>query len=139
MSQHWALLADPEDYGWNELRRDGKVTWDGVKNAVAQRHMKSCAVGDTALLYHTAPDKAVMGIVRISKAAAPDPKNAERVVLEVQPVQPLAQPLSLSDMKADATLSEMSFVRMPRVAVQPVTAAQWKQVLALSGTKEKKS
>ena len=139
MSQHWVLLADPEDYGWNELERDGKVTWDGVKNAVAQRHMKTCAVGDTALLYHTAPDKAVMGIVRVTKAASPDPKNAERVVIEVQPVQPLAQPLSLADMKADETLSEMSFVRMPRVAVQPVTPAQWKQVLALSGTKEKKT
>ena len=132
---YWAFLADPESYGWNELEREGSAVWDGIRNAIAQRNLRSCAVGDEALIYHTAPDKAIIGIARVTGAARPDPADEKRVVVDVEPVRRLAKPLTLAELKADATLQELSFVRMPRVAVQPVTAAQWKRVLALSGTR----
>jgi predicted RNA-binding protein with PUA-like domain len=135
MADAWAFLADPDDFGWSELARDGATVWDGVKNAQAQRNMRACAVGDTVLIYHTSPDKALVGIGRIAGAHRPDPKAKERVVVDVEPVKPLARPLPLAEMKADDVLSGMSFVRMPRVAVQPVTDVQLRRVLELSGTK----
>jgi predicted RNA-binding protein with PUA-like domain len=135
MQNAWAFLADPEDYGWNELQKAGSAVWDGVKNAQAQRHMRTCEVGDLALIYHTAPDKALVGIARVSGAHRPDPSAKDRVVVDLEPVKPLARTLPLAELKADDVLSGMSFVRMPRVAVQRVTAEQLARVLELSGTK----
>lgn len=132
MSQHWVFLADPTDYGWTELTRDGKAVWDGVKNARAQGNMKRCAVGDTVLIYHTAPDKAIVGTARVTGGARPDPAHPDRVVVDVEPVAPLTRPLGLGELKADELLRDMSFVRMPRVAVWPVTQQQWDRVLELS-------
>jgi predicted RNA-binding protein with PUA-like domain len=132
---YWVFLADPEDYGWSHLEAAGRAVWDGIKNARAQAHLKQTSVDDLALIYHTAPDKAIMGIARITSAAYPDPKAEERVVIDVAPVQPLARALPLTELKADDVLKEMSFVKMPRVAVWPVSEAQWKKVMKLSGTK----
>lgn len=135
MKSAWAFLADPEDYGWDELVKAGNAMWDGVKNAQAQRNLRACEVGDTVLIYHTSPDKALIGIANVSGAHRPDPKAADRVVVDVEPVKKLARPLPLSELKGDDMLSGMSFVRMPRVAVQRVTDEQLQRVLELSGTK----
>jgi predicted RNA-binding protein with PUA-like domain len=135
MASTWAFLADPDDYGWDQLVSAGSAMWDGVKNAQAQRNLRACEVGDTVLIYHTSPDKALIGIAKVSGAHRPDPKAAERVVVDVEPVRKLARPLPLAEMKGDDVLSGMSFVRMPRVAVQRVTDEQLERVLKLSGTK----
>lgn len=136
MAKYWAFLADPEDYGWPHLVEQKRAVWDGVKNARAQNYMKECDEGDLVIVYHTAPDKAVQGIAKVVKEAYPDPQSADRVVVDLEPVKPLAKPLTLAEMKADDTLAHMSFVRMARVAVQPVKAVEWKRVLKLSGTKD---
>lgn len=135
MADAWVLLADPEDYGWKELEKAGNAVWDGIRNAQAQRNLKQCEVGDVALIYHTSPDKALVGIARVSGAHRPDPKAPDRVVIDVEPVTPLKRPLPLAELKGDDVLSTMSFVRMPRVAVQRVTKEQLDRVLQLSGTK----
>ena len=132
---YWVLLADPEDFGWNELEQQGEAVWDGIKNARAQNNLRKTSPGDQALIYHTAPDKAIIGIAQVTSAVRADPKAADRVVVDVKPVKKLKRALALAELKADAILSGMSFVRMPRVAVQPVTEEQWQRVLALSGTK----
>lgn len=132
-AQRWVLLADPESYGWTELVRDGRTVWDGIANARAQANLARTRPGDLALIYHTAPDKALMGIAQVATPARPDPANPDRVVVDVEPAGALGRPLPLAELKADAVLSGMSFVRMPRVAVQPVTAEQWARVLELAG------
>ena len=131
---YWVFLADPEDFGWNELAEKGEAVWDGIKNARAQNNLRKTAVGDKALIYHTAPDKAIIGIAKVTSEAYPDPKAKERVVVDVKPVKKLKQALTLAELKADKTLAEMSFVKMPRVAVQAVTEKQWQRVMDLSGT-----
>lgn len=125
----WAFLADPESYGWDDLVRDGRTVWDGVKNAAAQNHLRRSHPGDLALIYHTAPDKAIRGWARVVTAAYPDPKVPDRVVVDVEPVRALERPLTIAELRADPVLAGMKFVRMPRVAVQPVTDAEWERVL----------
>jgi predicted RNA-binding protein with PUA-like domain len=131
---YWSFLADPETYGWTELQRDGRTVWDGVKNAIAQRHLRSCHPGDRALIYHTAPDKAIVGIGEVASAPRPDPADERRVVVDVVPLRVLTRPLPIAELRTDDTLRELGFVRMPRVAVQPVTDRQWQRMLELSGT-----
>jgi len=133
MSTSWAFLADPESYGWDDLVNEGRAVWDGVKNATAQRNLQRCEKDDQVLIYHTAPDKAAVGIARVVRTAYPDPKNEKLVVVDVEPVRALEKRITLAAMKADDVLKEMSFVRMPRVAVQPITAAQWKRIEKLGG------
>ena len=98
---HWVFLADPEDFGWNELEKDGTAVWDGVKNAVAQRNMRACTRGDRVLIYHTSPDKAVIGIAEVTGEARPDPKADERVVVDVKAVKKLKRNLPLAELKAE--------------------------------------
>ncbi len=133
MSSYWAFLADPESYGWDDLLKEKRAVWDGVKNAAAQRNLQRCETGDEVLVYHTAPDKAAIGIARVVKTAYPDPNNDKLVVVDIEPVRALKQRIPLADMKADDVLKEMSFVRMPRVAVQPITNEQWKRIEKLGG------
>lgn len=133
-TQYWVLLADPEQYGWTELLRDGHAVWDGISNARAQQNLRQCRIGDVALLYHTAPDKAIMGTVRVIRAAYPDPNASERVVIDIEPISALKRPVPIAELRADAKLSQLGFVKMPRVAVQPVTSAQWERVMQVSGT-----
>jgi len=132
---NWVFLADPEEYGWDELEKAGTAVWDGIRNAQAQRNLRACEPGDTVLIYHTAPDKAIIGVARVASPHRPDPNAEDRVVVDVKPVKRLARPLPLAELKDDDILSGMSFVRMPRVAVQPVTDHQLRRVLQLSGTK----
>ena len=131
---HWVFLADPEDFGWSELQAQGEAVWDGIKNARAQNYLRKTVKGEQVLVYHTAPDKAIIGIAKITGEVRPDPKAEGRVVVDVKPVKKLKRPLPLAELKADALLSGMSFVKMPRVAVQPVTDEEWARVLELSGT-----
>jgi predicted RNA-binding protein with PUA-like domain len=133
-AKYWVLLADPEAYGWNELLRDGQAVWDGIKNSRAQQNLRQMRVGDVALLYHTAPDKAIMGTVRVTREAYPDPKAEDRVVIDVEPITALKRKLPIAELRADAKLAQLSFVKMPRVAVQPVTSAQWERIMQVSGT-----
>ncbi len=131
----WVFLADPKAYGWAELVEEKTAVWDGIRNSRAQSNLRKCRKGDQVLIYHTAPDKAIVGIAKIAGEARPDPKNADLSVVEVRPVRRLARAIPLAELKADGVLSGMSFVRMPRVAVWPVTDEQWARVLEVSGTK----
>jgi len=128
-TQKWVFLADPRDYGWPELVDEGSAVWDGIRNSRAQNNLRKCRKGDEVLIYHTAPDKALTGVARITGEARPDPKNPDLVVVDIEPVSPLRRAIPLAELKADDVLATMSFVRMPRVAVWPVTGEQWQRVL----------
>lgn len=130
----WVFLADPDSFGWDELVRDGRAVWDGIRNRTAQNRLKEAAAGDDVLIYHTSPDKALTGIARVARAAYPDPSADDRVVVDVEPVTVLARSLPLAEIKGDDVLAGMGFVRMPRVAVHQVSDDEWDRVLELTGT-----
>lgn len=130
----WVFLADPESFGWDELVRDGTAVWDGIRNRTAQGRLREAADQDRVLVYHTSPDKALVGIARVIGQPYPDPAAEDRVVVDVEPVTALGRPLPLDEIKRDDVLSGMSFVRMPRVAVHRLEDGEWERVLELSGT-----
>jgi predicted RNA-binding protein with PUA-like domain len=139
--RRWVFLADPDEYGWAELLRDGATRWDGVTGAPAQKHLRACQAGDAVLLYHTAAQtskrntgKALVGAARVVSAPYADPGDSARMAVDVEPVAELVRPLPLAELRQDPVLAAMGFVKMPRVAVQPITVEQWDRVLELSGT-----
>jgi predicted RNA-binding protein with PUA-like domain len=129
----WLLKTEPSTYAWADLVRDGRTTWDGVRNPAALAHLRAMRVGDEAMIYHTGSQKAVVGIARVVRAAYPDPNagDSRQVVVDLAPVRPLPRPVTLATIKADGRFRDFALVRIPRLSVMPVTRAQWDGILGL--------
>jgi predicted RNA-binding protein with PUA-like domain len=126
---HWLMKSEPGSYSWDDLVRDGGTEWDGVRNPAARLHLRAMKAGDEALFYHSGGDKAAVGIMRITREAAPDPKDANWVSVAVEPVRPLAAPVTLKAMKADPRLAKLEMLRQSRLSVSPVREEEWKAIL----------
>ena len=128
----WLMKSEPESYGWADLERDRATEWDGVRNNAARLHLKAMREGDEAFFYHSMSDKAVVGIMRVTRAAAPDPKDADWVSVRVEPVRKLARPVTLAEIKAEPALAQMELIRQSRLSVAPVRDAEWAKVLEMA-------
>ncbi|MFL6858924.1 MAG: EVE domain-containing protein [Allosphingosinicella sp.] len=130
---YWLMKSEPESYGWADLVRDGGTEWDGVRNPAARLHLKAMREGDEALFYHSGTDKAAVGVMRIVRAAAPDPKDSDWVSVRVEPVRALPCPVTLKAMKAEPRLAALEMIRQSRLSVSPVGEAEWTAILDLAG------
>lgn len=130
---YWLMKSEPESYGWDDLVRDGGTEWDGVRNNAARLHLKAMEKGDEAFFYHSMSDKAVVGIMRIARGPAPDPKDADWVSVRVEPVRKFERPVTLKAIKAEPKLAQMELIRQSRLSVCPVRAEEWAKVLEMAG------
>jgi predicted RNA-binding protein with PUA-like domain len=130
---NWLLKSEPDSYGWNDLERDGETEWDGVRNHAAAAHLRAMQSGDRALIYHSGADKAAVGVAEITRAARKDGDEGNWVSVAVAARQPLASPVTLAAMKAEAALAGMAVLRQSRLSVSPVSDAQWEVILRLAG------
>lgn len=125
---YWLMKSEPESYSWSDLVRDGGTEWDGVRNNAARLHLKAMKRGDEAFFYHSMSDKAVVGIMRITRGAESDPKAPDWVRVRVEPVKALKRPVTLAEIKAEPRLAKMELIRQSRLSVAPVKAEEWKLV-----------
>ena len=127
--------SDPEAYGFDDLERDKKTTWDGVRNPLALRHLRAAKKGDSVFIYHSGEQKAIVGLAEITKEAYPDPKqkDARLFVVDIKYVKRLKRPITLSEIKQRKEFADFLLVRMSRLSVMPVTDAQWKLLLKMAG------
>ena len=134
MPSGWLLKTEPSAYSWAALERDGRAVWDGVKNALALRHLAAVAKGDRVLVYHTGNEKAVVGIAAVLSAPYPDPKqkNARLLVIDIRPVQALRRPVPLAEMRANPKLKGFDLLRLPRLSVMPVSDPQWAAIMEMA-------
>ena len=134
---NWLVKEEPSNYAFATLIKDGKTVWAGVKNPLAQKHLRSMAKGDRVFYYHTGNEKAVVGIARTISAPYPDStdKTGKLVVVDLAPVKALRQPVTLAAIKADPFFSDFALVRMPRLSVMPVTDEQWDRIQGLGETR----
>lgn len=128
------MKEEPTHYSFDDLVRDGRTSWTGVRNPLAQKHLRSIAKGDRIFFYHTGDEKAVVGIARAAGAPYPDPADKEGKLhaVDVEPVKKLAQPVTLAAIKADKTFASCPLVRMPRLSVMPVSEAEWKRIESMA-------
>ncbi len=133
---YWLVKTEPDSYSWNDLVKDKKTVWDGIRNFQARSNLKKMEKGDTVFVYHTGDEKAIIGMATVSKAAYPDPKDPEWVVIELSAGKPLKNPVTLAQIKKDKRLTDMVLVRASRLSVQPVKPSEFDLVTALSEAKE---
>ena len=132
---YWLFKSDPDAYSFVNLERDKQTVWDGVTNNLALKHLRSCKRGDRVILYHSGEEKSLIGLAEITGEAYPDPKKKDPklAVVEIRVVKRFNKPVTLTDVKARKEFSDFYLVRMPRLSVMPVTDAQWKGLMKLSG------
>jgi predicted RNA-binding protein with PUA-like domain len=130
---NWLFKEEPSNYSYDDLVRDGKTSWTGVRNPVAQRNLRSVKKGDRIFFYHTGDQKAVVGIAKAADAAYPDPadKDGKLYAVDVVPVRKLAKPITLKAVKADKSFADFPLTRIPRLSVMPVSDDEWERMLAL--------
>jgi predicted RNA-binding protein with PUA-like domain len=127
---NWLVKEEPDHYSFDDLVRDKKTSWTGVKNPLAQKHLRSIRKGDLIFFYHTGNQKSVVGIARAGSDAYPDPKDADGKLhaVDVVPVKKLPAPVTLAAIKADSSFASFPLVRMARLSVMPVTDDEWKRI-----------
>lgn len=130
----WLVKEEPEHYGYEQLERDGRTVWAGVRNPLAQKHLRGIRKGDRILYYHTGKEKAVVAVAKAGSDAYPDPNDAtgKLYVLDVLPGKRLPGPVTLAAIKADPAFASFALVRMSRLSVMPVSDAEWARIEAMS-------
>ena len=129
---YWLMKSEPGSYGWDDLVRDGGTEWDGVRNPTARIILRAMNPGDEAFFYHSMDQKAVVGIMRITREAQPDAKDPAWVSVRVEPVRPIG-PVELKAIKAEPALAAMELIRQSRLSVAPVREEEWGTILRMAG------
>ena len=130
----WLFKEEPSSYSFEAFTRDGRVTWSGVKNPVAQKHLRAVRKGDRVFYYHTGSEKAVVGVARAVTDAYADPKDqtGKAAVVDLAPEHALPRPVTLAEIKATPAFAEFPLVRISRLSVMPVTGAEWARIEAMA-------
>ena len=129
---YWLMKTEPGTFSWDDLVRDKKAVWDGVRNYQARNNLKAMKKGDLAFIYHSMDDKAAVGIAEITKEHFPDPKDVAWEAVEIKPFKKLKKTVDLATIKKDKRLAQMVLVNNSRLSVQPVKKEEFDIVLALS-------
>jgi predicted RNA-binding protein with PUA-like domain len=134
MPNYWVLKTEPSTYSYDDLVRDKRTVWDGVKNPVALKHIGQMRPGDEVLIYHTGDERAAVGRASVASEPYADPKKKDPklLVVELEAGPRLAHPVTLAQIKADSTFKDIALVRIGRLSVVPATAAHWKRFSELS-------
>ena len=128
---YWLLKSEPGSYSWQQLVSDKATEWDGVRNPTARLHLKAMKEGDEAFFYHSGDERAVVGIMRVTRGAKPDPKDPNWVSVAVEAVRPVS-PVPLKEIKAEPALAKMELIRLSRLSVSPVRDEEWRQILEMA-------
>lgn len=134
---YWLVKSEPSVYSWDQLSKDKKTTWDGVRNYAARIHLRAMKKGDEVLFYHSNEGMEIVGIAKVDKEAYQDPTTEDTnwVAVDLKPYKKLKKPVSLVQIKAEKGLKEMALVRIGRLSVQPVAEKEWKIIMAMAGEK----
>jgi predicted RNA-binding protein with PUA-like domain len=141
MTAYWLLKSEPEEWSWDNQVSKGEESWDGVRNPLAQKHMRAMKCGDLCFFYHSGKEKAVVGIVSVSKEFYPDPsdESGKWMMVDVKAVKPLVQPVTLAVIKADPIFADLVLVRQSRLSVVPLEKKHWERIILLGSEKREEA
>ena len=135
---HWLIKSEPESWSWDQQKKKRTEHWDGVRNYQAANYMKQMKIGDECLFYHSVSEKAIKGIVKVSKEYYPDPSDKKGIfgMVDVTYVKNLKE-VYLSEIKADPFFNDFPLVKQSRLSVMPVSLREWKKLIKMSEENER--
>jgi predicted RNA-binding protein with PUA-like domain len=130
----WLVKQEPSAYSWSDFVAESRTAWTGVRNYTARNNLRKMQPGDEVLFYHSGDDKAVVGIAKVVRAAYPDPtaKEGDWSAVDLEPVKALAGPVTLREIKSNPRLKQIPLVRQSRLSVMPLTAAEFRELIAMA-------
>jgi predicted RNA-binding protein with PUA-like domain len=136
-NNHWLVKSEPSTYSWNDLVRDKRTRWDGVRNFEARNNLRAMKKGDLVLFYHSGEGKEIVGVAKVVAESYPDPtaQDGDWSVVDLAPEKALARPVTLAALKADKALANMAVVRKGRISVTPVRPDELARILHMAETK----
>ncbi|MBA3273018.1 MAG: EVE domain-containing protein [Chthoniobacterales bacterium] len=136
MKRYWLVKQEPAAYSWSDFVADGKTAWTGVRNFTARNNLRAMQKGDAVLYYHSVSGKAVVGVAEVTRTAYPDPTATEGdwSAVDLVPKQTLAHAVTLEEIKTAPQLKDMVLLRLSRLSVQRVTAAEFDHIVRLACT-----
>ena len=134
MATRWLFKTEPSVYSYQQLVKDKSTKWDNVANNLALKHLKDIKKGDLVFIYHTGDERQAVGIARALGGAYPDPEkdNPRMLVVDIEAVKELANPVTLAQVKADKKLAQFDLVRNSRLSIMKLTEEQWDAMMEMS-------
>lgn len=131
MKKYWLVKQEPSAYSWADFVADGRTSWTGVRNYTARNNLRAMQMGDDVLYYHSVTDKAVFGLATVARTAYADPtaKEGDWSAVDLAPTRTLGRPVTLDEIKLNPRLQEMALLRLSRLSVQPVSAAEYREIV----------
>jgi len=135
MAKGWLFKTEPSVYSFQELVKEKKTVWDGVKNNLALKHLSNVKKGDRIIVYHTGDEKAAVGIAEATSGAYPDPgkKDPKLLVVDIKPIEAFPRSVTLAEVKSNAKLKNFDLARLPRLSIMPVSEEQWAILREMAG------
>ena len=139
-SGYWLVKQEPGAYSWNDLVRDGRTEWTGVRNFQARNNLRQMKLGDKVFFYHSGEGKCVVGIAEVAKAAYPDPTadDPQWIAVDLKPLKPLQAPVTLASIRENPKLTDLLLIRQSRLSVMPLTEKEYEAILEMAEGKAKK-
>jgi len=129
---YWLVKQEPESYSFDDLLRDGKTDWTGVRNYQARNNLRAMRAGDKVLFYHSGAEKSVVGLAEVSREEFPDPTDEKWIAVEIKPVEKLSKPVALTEIKSEKSLENIALIKQSRLSVVPLTKAEFEVIKKLS-------
>jgi len=132
---YWLVKSEPFKYSWDQFVKDGSTYWDGVHNYGARNNLRAMKKGDAVLYYHSNEGKEVVGIAKVTGEAYQDPTtDGDWSVVDLEPVKPFKEFVTLKAIKADKALAEVALVKQSRLSVMPIEKSHFERILKLGKT-----
>ncbi len=136
MKNSWLVKQEPSTYSWSDFVAEGRTAWTGVRNYTARNNLRKMQPGDEVLFYHSGDEKAVVGIAKVVRAPYSDPtataKEGDWSAVDLSPVKALARSVTLREIKCNSGLKQIPLVRQPRLSVMPLSAAEFRKIVAMA-------
>ena len=130
--KYWLVKQEPEKYSFDDLAKDGKTVWDGVRNYQARNNLREMRLEDRVLFYHSVSEKAVVGIAEIVEESFADPTDEKWLAVEIAPLEKLKTAVALDRIKAENSLENIALIKQSRLSVMPLTKAEYETIVKLS-------
>jgi predicted RNA-binding protein with PUA-like domain len=127
---YWLVKQEPEKYSFDDLVKDKKTVWDGVRNYQARNNLRDMKKGDQVLFYHTGSDKAVVGIAEVERENFPDPADENWIAVEIKPVEKFKKAVTLDEIKTEKSLENIALIKQSRLSVMPLTRKEFEKIVS---------
>ena len=129
---YWLVKQEPEAYSFDDLLKDGKTDWTGVRNFQARNNLRSMKLKDKVLFYHSVSEKCVVGLAEVSREEFTDPTDEKWIAVEIKPVKKFSKPVSLEQIKNESGLQNIALIKQSRLSVMPLTEGEFDLILKLT-------